>query len=107
LANRLANEFPDKQILIIEKNNRIGGRVLSHVIESGDVIEYGGMRIFKEYHPRITKLLNNLNIEIIPMEHINKKNIFHCKNNIYYNEDIYPQTDKEYFLHLCTFKTPI
>ena len=98
LSNRLSNEFPNKKILIIEKNNRIGGRISSHISKSGVIIEYGAMRIFKEYHPRITKLINDLNIEMIETQYISKKNIFHCKNNIYYNENIFPQTDKEYFL---------
>ena len=99
LANRMAKQFPNKKILILEKNNRIGGRIITHKDMNGINCEYGAMRIFKEYQPRITKLLDDLKLETIPVTYINKNNIFYCKNSVFYNDKLYPETDTKYFLN--------
>jgi len=56
-------------VTILEARNRIGGRVFSHTIDSGDklVIELGGEWIGRS-HERILELCKELNLELINNE---------------------------------------
>jgi hypothetical protein len=98
LAHRMLRQFPDKKILILDRNDRIGGRIVTHNDYSGINCEYGAMRIFKEYQPRITKLISDIGLDLISEAYINKNNFFYCKNSIFYNNRLYPETDSKYFL---------
>lgn len=59
-AMKLKDKYPNKKILLIEKSNRIGGRLLSIETKDGK-IEAGGAR-FSNHHKLLNKLIDELGI---------------------------------------------
>lgn len=61
LAFRLGKLYPDKNILLLEKADSVGGRILTDV-KYGHVLEYGPMRFEPELQPYFAHLLKELKI---------------------------------------------
>jgi monoamine oxidase len=83
----LRNKGYNKNIIVLEKDNRIGGRLFSvysnenesETIEA-NYNELGGMRLFKNsYMTKIFDLLDELNIETIHVSLKDSDNIFYYK----------------------------
>ena len=105
LSNRLSNQFPEKKILILEKNEYIGGRLISvkhkkNLIQNPFEIadEHGGMRFFPIIHPSVNKIINLLNLETVIVPYVNDTNLFYTRNTSFKNNSIFPETDKLYIL---------
>lgn len=62
MTHRLMTKYPEKQILIIEKAPRIGGRILTEN-RYGHVLEYGPMRFEPDLQPLFAELLKELEIK--------------------------------------------
>lgn len=63
-AMRLKQKYPDKQVKIFEKSDRLGGRIQTQ--KWGNfVIEYGPMRFEPDLQPKFADLINELQIETI------------------------------------------
>lgn len=63
-AWRLKKKFPDKNIILFEYSDRIGGRLLSVEIPGVDVkAELGGMRYNPKQHKLFDKLVKDLNLK--------------------------------------------
>jgi len=58
-AMNLSKKYPDKKILLIEKSNRIGGRLYSPKIAEGGILEAGAAR-FSNRHTLLMKLIDDL-----------------------------------------------
>ena len=95
LSNRLSNQFPEKKILILEKNKDIGGRLISvkhkkNLIQNPFEIadEHGGMRFFPIIHPSVNKIINLLNLETVIVPYVNDTNLFYTRNTSFKNNSI-------------------
>lgn len=83
-AWRLSQEYPDKKIIIIEKSDRICGRLESIPFGNPEIYaEMGGMRTFPGIDIYLTKLLNILNIQTIPVPYIEPDNIGFVRGHRY------------------------
>jgi len=104
LAKRLSMLFPDKKILILEKDPHIGGRLHSNtnaeVIDQDKNIapEFGGMRIFPSIHPRVDQLLKLLSLTIVEFPYVQDNGIYYGRTNRFKNSDIFPSTDSVYYV---------
>lgn len=67
LAYCLRKLYPTCSILILERSNRIGGRLLSRELED-HVYDLGGMRFSKTSHILVRSLLDELNIVYEPIK---------------------------------------
>ncbi|AGF85645.1 amine oxidoreductase [Moumouvirus goulette] len=83
-AWRLSHEYPNKKIIIVEKSDRISGRLESIPFGNPDIYaEMGGMRTFPGIDIYLTKLLNVLNIQSIPIPYIEPDNIGFVRGHRY------------------------
>lgn len=71
-AWKLKNKYPEKNIVVFEFSDHIGGRLLSVAPPDIDnmVAELGGMRILEETQPLIVKLIKQLNKQLPKNEQI-------------------------------------
>jgi hypothetical protein len=103
MARRLSSQFPLLRILLIEKTERIGGRLLSSYLgPQGNpletALEYGGMRIFPSIQPRITKLIEMLDLTKVPVPYVSPNNLFSGRTYTFLNNQLFPNTNEVYFL---------
>lgn len=88
LSYKLRNYDPNLKVKIYEKNDSIGGRLLSSWDPIYDkkkrknqwINEYGGMRIFPNLHKRMVNLLNELNVDIHPHTLTDPKTFYYDYN---------------------------
>jgi len=83
-AWRLKKEYPEKEVVLYERSNRIGGRLLSiKMPKSQQISELGGMRYRPEHHKLFSHLVSifNLKTKSFPM---GPKNDPDGDNNICY-----------------------
>jgi len=97
LAYSLKKKYPDKSILLIEKNTELGGR-LSSLNNDKISLEYGGMRCFEEIHPRLISLLKELNINRIKVPYKEHENIYNLRGEIFRRKNLFPNSQKKYFI---------
>lgn len=97
LAYSLKKKFPNKSILLIEKNVELGGRLSSVNIDKIS-LEYGGMRFFEEIHPRLISLLKELNINKIHVPYKEHENIYNLRGEIFRRKNLFPNSEKKYFI---------
>lgn len=103
LARRLTRQFPLSKILLIEKSDRIGGKLLSSYLGPGEnsygtALEYGGMRIFPSIQPRITKLIDLLDLKKVEVPYSVPKNLFSGRSRTFTNNELFPKTEEVYFV---------
>jgi len=105
LSNRLAKQFPEKKIIVLEKNKDIGGRLISvnynqNLTQNPLEIayEHGGMRFFPSIHPSVNKIANLLNLETVIVPYVNDNNLFYSRNTSFKISNIFPGTDPLYIL---------
>lgn len=67
LSYKLRQLHPNASIVILEKSNRIGGRLLSRELD-GKVYDMGGMRFSKTSHILVREMLDELDINYISIE---------------------------------------
>lgn len=87
---KLKNKF--NKILIVEKDNKIGGRFLSYkktINNKNYIFEQGANRFSKYHHPRMLKLINELKLNKYMIPDVNETNnefifsdLFNFENNI-------------------------
>jgi lysine 2-monooxygenase len=66
-AWRLKEKFPDKEIVLFEYSNRIGGRLLTTSLPQTNMkIELGGMRFISEQQPYFNYLVKRFKLETRP-----------------------------------------
>lgn len=104
LAKRLSMLFPDKKILVLEKEPHIGGRLHSNtnaeVMDQDKKIapEFGGMRVFPSIHPRADKLLKLLGLTIVEVPYVQDNGIYYGRSHRFKNSNIFPATDSFYYV---------
>jgi monoamine oxidase len=104
LAKRLSMLFPDKKILVLEKDQHIGGRLHSNanaeVIDPLNKIahEFGGMRIFPSIHPRANQLLKLNGLDIVEVPYVQDNGIYYGRSKRFKNSDIFPDTESVYYV---------
>lgn len=105
LSNRLAKQFPEKKIIVFEKNKDIGGRLISVNYNKNFTVnpleiayEHGAMRFFPSIHPSVTKIVNLLNLETVIVPFVNDDNLFYTRNTSFKISDIFPGSDSLYIL---------
>lgn len=105
LSNRLSQQFPDKKILVLEKNNNIGGRLISvnhkknlqeNPLEIAD--EHGGMRFFPNIHPCVNKLVKLFDLKTVIVPYISDTDLFYGRGQSFKNNALFPETDSIYRL---------
>lgn len=63
-AKRLAENYPEEEIVLIEKSGMVGGRLKSEFFEGIDIpVELGGMR-FTDGHKLVRALVKEYNLEV-------------------------------------------
>nr|AEX63188.1 putative amineoxidase [Moumouvirus Monve] len=83
-AWRLSQAYPNKKIIIVEKSDRICGRLESIPFGNPNIYaEMGGMRTFPGIDIYLTKLLNVLKIQTIPVPYIEPNNIGFVRGHRY------------------------
>lgn len=103
LARRLATQFPNFKILLIEKSNRIGGKLLSSYLGPDDnpyntALEFGAMRLFPSIQPRISKLVDLLDLTKVEVPYSVPQNLFSGRTKTFTNNQLFPNTEEAYFL---------
>lgn len=103
MARRLSSQFPLLKILLIEKTDRIGGRLFSSYLGTDGnpldtALEYGGMRFFPSIQPRITKLVEMLDLSKVEVPYSAPNNLFSGRTRTFLNKDLFPNTKDVYFL---------
>ena len=103
LTRRLTSQYPRLKILLIEKTDRIGGKFLSSYLGPDEnpyntALEYGGMRIFPSIQPRISKLLEFLNLTKVAVPYSSPNNLFSGRTKTFLNSELFPNTKSAYFL---------
>jgi len=105
LARRLSSQFPDKKVLLVEKSDRIGGRLLSSYLGEGEnpyntALEFGGMRFFPSIQPRTDKLVGLLNLNKVIMPVVAPSSIFSGRTHTFpfSTPGLFPDTNQVYFL---------
>jgi len=92
MCSKIKKDFPHINILVIEKNDRIGGRLYS-VDSNGSILndvnkdELGGMRFYKTGMAKISKLVDELGLNTIDIPQYNPHNIFYFKGIQYNRHD--------------------
>jgi hypothetical protein len=62
LVKRLQERNKNYKILVLEKNNYLGGNLLSNK----EACDFGPMRYFPSIHPKMDQLIKELGIEVVP-----------------------------------------
>lgn len=95
-ARRLRKRFPGSRFLVLEKTDRIGGRLLSgyEVADPGQkeraqiFDELGGMRYFKHLMPGVAEAVEEVECQAVPVPlDVEEVNIFHFKGKRYRKKD--------------------
>lgn len=88
-AYRLIQAYPDKKIVLYERSNRIGGRLLTiKMPRSKQVSELGGMRYIPDQHKMFSNLISELGLESIPFPMGTKENPNGEKNLAYFRGNL-------------------
>jgi hypothetical protein len=102
LARRLALKFPGKKILVLEREEHIGGRLESSTsTEAMDtktkvVPEFGGMRLFPSIHPRAVRLLKLLKLATVEVPYVQANGIYYGREHRFANNALFPETELVY-----------
>ena len=109
-ANFIQENYPELDILILEKSERVGGRSCSSVIKYGSsetnnsiTFEHGAMRFYRSNDGRTRQLLNYLDLcdRIEPFNNgvlrtdTSGKKVFRVRNNYVFLKDL----DKDFWLN--------
>lgn len=102
LARRLSVSFPDKKILVLEKEAHIGGRLHSNTeannAQATFAAEFGGMRLFPSIHPRVAHLLNLLGLTTMEVPYVSDTGVHYGRSHVFNNNNLFPTTDNVYFV---------
>ncbi|XWV26776.1 Nad-dependent amine oxidase [Tupanvirus soda lake] len=82
-AARLSQFYPNLKILVVEKNDKPGGKLMSSNVGLDVAVEYGGMRFFPNIHRYTDALVKQLGIQTIQKDYINPKNIAYLRGKHY------------------------
>ena len=97
LARRLSVSFPDKKILVLEKEAHIGGRLHSNTeannAQATFAAEFGGMRLFPSIHPRVAHLLNLLGLTTMEVPYVSDTGVHYGRSHVFNNNNLFPTTD--------------
>jgi lysine 2-monooxygenase len=102
MAYRLSKLHPNKRIVLIEKTDIIGGRLNSNYVGKNTydiACELGGMRFFPIIHPKINNLVKELGLNKVVVPYVHPNNIFYGRKHTFLNKDLFPNTNKVYFLN--------
>lgn len=72
---RLNTYFPEKKVLLVEKENRLGGRLKSFPLGNGEYGELGGQRTFPTIDKELTKTLGILGKKTTPVAYNLPQNV--------------------------------
>nr|WRK65491.1 putative L-2-hydroxyglutarate oxidase [Marseillevirus futianmevirus] len=78
-AWRMNTFFPNKKILLVEKEERIGGRLLSYNLGNGMYAETGGLRTFPDIDKELTKVLQMIGKKSFPVPYNEPQNVAELK----------------------------
>ncbi|AGV01449.1 flavin-containing amine oxidoreductase [Cannes 8 virus] len=78
-AWRMNTFFPNKKILLIEKEERLGGRLLSYDLGNGIYAEQGGQRTFPDIDKELTRVLQMIGKKSFPMPYNEPQNVAELK----------------------------
>jgi len=91
-AELIKEKYPDKNILIIERDNDVGGCVVSvtrnypettyNNSENRRAIEFGGMRYFKDLMPRVHQRVEKYGLTSIPINVTSGNNVLLSNNKV-------------------------
>ena len=102
LARRLSVQFPDKKILVVEKEAHIGGRLHSNTeannAQATFAAEFGGMRLFPSIHPRAAHLLNLLGLTTMEVPYVSATGVYYGRSHVFNNNNLFPTTDNVYYV---------
>lgn len=80
-AWRINTFLPDKKVLLVEQEKRMGGRLLSFPLGNGVFGEIGGMRTFPDIDKELTKTLQLIGKKTFPVPYNEPQNIAYLKGN--------------------------
>jgi len=91
-AYKLQGEYPKAKILVLEAQNRCGGRLESdrkYVSGKEVVVENGGMRFTREHHS-LSALIDTLGLDdlVIPFDMGGANNLYHFRGNRFTRESL-------------------
>jgi len=88
-ARQVDTHLPELKVRVLEASHRIGGRLLSHSDPRPELVkdELGGMRIFPERMPMITKLTEEFGLHLQSLPLADDKNLFQYKGATAYKRD--------------------
>lgn len=78
---------PTKKVALFEKSDRIGGRLMSSGHHSKVREELGGMRIFPSVMSNLVELINECELNLVPVPLTDAHNIFYYKGTKYHKAD--------------------
>jgi hypothetical protein len=102
LARRLSLQFPGKKILVLEREDHIGGRLESSTsteamdLKTKVVPEFGGMRLFPSIHPRAVRLLKLLKLTTVEVPYVQANGIYYGRDHRFANNALFPETELVY-----------
>lgn len=102
LARRLSLQFPGKKILVLEREDHIGGRLESSTsteamdLKTKVVPEFGGMRLFPSIHPRAVRLLKLLKLTTVEVPYVQANGVYYGRDHRFANNALFPGTELVY-----------
>jgi hypothetical protein len=102
LARRLSLQFPGKKILVLEREDHIGGRLESSTsteamdLKTKVVPEFGGMRLFPSIHPRAVRLLKLLKLTTVEVPYVQANGVYYGRDRRFANNTLFPGTELVY-----------
>ena len=102
LARRLSLQFPHKKILVLEREDHIGGRLESSTSaklmdpKTKVVPEFGGMRLFPSIHPRAVRLLKLLKLATVEVPYVQANGFYYGRGHRFNNDALFPETELVY-----------
>lgn len=102
LARRLSLQFPHKKILILERDDHIGGRLRSSTStklmdqQTKVVPEFGGMRLFPSIHPRAVRMLKLLKLKTVEVPYVQSNGFYYGRGHRFNNDALFPETELVY-----------
>lgn len=102
IARRLSFKFPHKKILVLERDDHIGGRLRSSTNtkfmdqKTKVVPEFGGMRLFPSIHPRTVRLLKLLKLRTVEVPYVQSNGFYYGRGHRFNNDALFPETDLIY-----------
>lgn len=82
-AWRMNTFFPNKKILLVEKEERLGGRLLSYNLGNGIYAELSGMRSFPDIDKELTKVRQMIGKKSFPVPYNEPQNVAELKGEIF------------------------